>query len=216
MNPTSRKYSFKEDVWKTQTPESCYWAGFIAADGCLRKSGENCYSLKTSLHIQDLDHLKKLKEFCGYTGKIYFEKNSIVTLSIYSNNKWANDLKVNFEIVPRKTFTLKPPVFKTEKLKFCYILGFLDGDGCVYKNKKRGDISVSATGGSKEFMSWVHSNLYEKSQKASFRKTRRPKLKIDERNGAFVSCISGKKAEFLIEYFSQFEVPKLNRKWLNK
>ena len=62
MNPTSRKYSFKEDVWKTQTPESCYWAGFIAADGCLRKSGENCYSLKTSLHIQDLDHLKKLKE----------------------------------------------------------------------------------------------------------------------------------------------------------
>lgn len=212
MNETSRKYLFNETAWSKQTPESCYWGGFIAADGCLRKSGDS-YNLKVSLHKKDSLHLEKLKQYCKYTGPIYSEKNDISSLVIYSNNKWNKDLKSNFGITPRKTFTLSPPVFESNFLKECYILGFLDGDGCVYRSEKRRDVSVSCVGGSKSFINWVHFNLIEISKNSAKKRGRVPKVNTDKRSGAFVSTISGAKAEFIIKHFSGFDLPKLERKW---
>ena len=40
-----RKYSLKTDFFKEMTPQSLYWAGFIAADGCI----ENKYTTSINL-----------------------------------------------------------------------------------------------------------------------------------------------------------------------
>lgn len=213
MNKTSRKYTFDKNVWKKLTPESCYWAGFVAADGCLRHSSKNSYNLKVSLHKKDAKHLEKLIQFCGYNGPLYNDGGNMRSLVVYANTSWHKDLEKNFNITPKKTFTLAPPKFESEYLKLCFILGFLDGDGCVYKNKKRGDVSVSCVGGSEVFIKWIHEELCKLSSKKGKRRTKPPKIKIDTRNGAFVSCISGAKAEFIIKNFSKFDVPKLKRKW---
>lgn len=32
-----RKYNLNENCFETLTPESAYWIGFIAADGCIKE-----------------------------------------------------------------------------------------------------------------------------------------------------------------------------------
>lgn len=62
-----KKYNVNENFFSLDTPESFYWAGFIAADGCILK---NLKVLEIGLGIKDKKHLKKFKSAIKYTGNI--------------------------------------------------------------------------------------------------------------------------------------------------
>jgi len=113
--------------------ESCYWAGFILADGNIRK---NRNTLQITLKNTDITHLNKFLNCIkcyDYRAKEN-KKKTIATITI-SIDEYKLDLNTFFDIGPQKTFTSKisdkiPVDFYPD-----FIRGIFDGDGCVgYSN----------------------------------------------------------------------------------
>lgn len=112
------------------TNESCYWAGFILADGNIRG---NRNSLQIKLAKIDKEHLYKfLKIIKCDNVDLVKEYDDYVSLTI-SLDEFKKDLFDNFGITPRKTFTCDI-VDKIPKNKLNhFIRGYFDGDGSISK-----------------------------------------------------------------------------------
>jgi hypothetical protein len=126
---------------------SSYWAGFIAADGCIRND-----VLVITLNAVDKCQLIDFVNAIKYKGKIYevnyfhnqIQKNvSHVSVTIKSG-KICQDLNNNFKITAKKSLTLEPPDLNlTNALAF--IKGYIDGDGCIYINKQGIKLQILGT-----------------------------------------------------------------------
>lgn len=216
-----RIHSFDKDAWKHLTPESCYWAGFIAADGCLIHYGPNCgkgYSLAIDLQQKDYNHLLQFKDFCKYTGELQKtrKKGNSTTQSIRINIglDWVEDLKNNFNITPKKTQTLQPPSIEDEYLKWCYIIGFIDGDGTIHYNEKSNSkLQLKVVGASFEFIEWLQKEFSKLTENCSLRNKTRT---VNKKAKYPIASLSGNSACAAVDYLSSFPVAKLNRKWSNK
>lgn len=136
---------FNIHFFDTYTAESCYWAGFIAADGNIAKSGNN---VNIHLAISDLSHLQKFAKAIEYTGNIEEHENDcrINIAGIY----YKEALAKNFDLFPQKTKTLTiSPKIPSEFL-FDYIRGYFDGDGCI--TQTNGYLHLSFTSGSEAML----------------------------------------------------------------
>jgi intein/homing endonuclease len=135
----SRIYNCDDHLFKNNTEESFYLAGFIAADGSLQ---DRKYSkiLKISLSSLDSEHLEKIKKILKSNNpiKIYKVKSnklinkeaSSAELQIVSNVIF-DDLK-KFNIVPNKTKIYSMPDWLlNHPLLNHFLRGYFDGDGCV-------------------------------------------------------------------------------------
>lgn len=116
--------------FSTYNPESCYWAGFLAADGNISK---HTNAVQISLGEKDLDHLNKFKLSLQSEHSVV-KDNNCYRLSFYSK-QMQEDLLYNFNITPSKSFTIEFPLIPHKFLKY-FILGYFDGDGHIslYKN----------------------------------------------------------------------------------
>lgn len=128
-----------ERFFSCDTPQSFYWAGFIAADGCVCLDKGKYPRLKICLAEKDKDHLVKFKRAIKFEGKVHtyhLEKyNSRSTITIASS-KVFNDL-ARFNIVPRKTLIYTfPKWLNNHPLVNHFMRGYFDGDGSfsVYRN----------------------------------------------------------------------------------
>ena len=118
------------------TEESFYWAGFIAADGCVfdKVSKYGTYKvLQVNLSLKDKLHLEKLAKFLDVKvrvfssndhGKIYHK------CSIQKQNSLLIESLKRFNIVNNKSFTYQFPEF-VKQHHYCnhFIRGYIDGDG---------------------------------------------------------------------------------------
>lgn len=121
---------------KIDTEEKAYWAGFIAADGNIRK---DFLKMRIELNIQDYSHLEKFKKS--------IEGNNPIKESIRSNNhscyidvnckefclalnelgitpKKSLNLQIKFELIPKE-------------LRNHFIRGYFDGDGSINKYQRK-------------------------------------------------------------------------------
>lgn len=155
-------YNCNHNIFSTDTENSFYLAGFIAADGCIKsKNGTTSKSLYIGLSNKDKPHLQKIKDALGAEHPIcdYEVKNS------KRNPKWndsfASSLTITsaqiysdlqrFNITERKTHTLTlPDWMKDHPLRHHFIRGYIDGDGCfsscVGKGKKVRQVFFSVRG----------------------------------------------------------------------
>jgi hypothetical protein len=127
------------------TPMSCYWLGFIYADGYLYKgldtrgTGNNYrQELVLKLSSKDKNHLeyfanifnikiKDREEKLKKTDKTYFKSVCRVSHS--------KIIKPLFEMgLENKTYDFKPDLFDMIPLKYMnhFMRGLFDGDGCIY------------------------------------------------------------------------------------
>ena len=130
-------YSHNDDSFSIDTEESFYWAGFIAADGCIKCRNKNTKILAIGLANKDEKHLVKLKNFllAEEPVKKYINYSSIHIVS----NKIAKDLE-RFNIVPRKTHVYKFPEWLIDHPMVNHFMrGYFDEDGGIslYTNLKR-------------------------------------------------------------------------------
>lgn len=109
------------------TSITCYWAGFILADGYIRT--KNRFTLEIKLQKKDINHLIKFKNDIGYCGKI-IEKPDYVVISI-SSSQLVNDLEKNFGIKNKKSLTCEVSPDIPETMLKDYIRGYFDGDGSI-------------------------------------------------------------------------------------
>jgi hypothetical protein len=128
------------------SPETCYWWGFITADGCF---SDHTKSIIISLAWKDKDHLqlytdktkskisKIFNKGCYKDGGDWFARTSTLDKLVF------NRLKQRFNIVPKKTYN---PFDITEfmgvdKLKY-FLAGLIDGDGHINKQSKSIQIKI--------------------------------------------------------------------------
>lgn len=139
--------------------QSCYWAGFLAADGNVDSKNR----IRLMLKYDDLSHLEKFKNFLQSTHTISTNTEKYNRCSFeFTNKEMCEVLSFNFGIIPNKTDKLEFPVYIPTKYLVHYIRGYFDGDGSIcesFSNKNSVTASIYATfaSGSKQFSN----SLYE-------------------------------------------------------
>lgn len=149
-----------ENFFSEFTEEACYWAGFIAADGCIKDSG----TLSICLNYDDTNHIEKFKQAVGSSHKISSNTEKYYRSEInFRNQQITRDLKENFNIVPRKTHIYTPPsCIPDDKVKH-FMRGYFDGDGCICesfsnKNSKTATLYTTIVG-TKETLEFFENTL---------------------------------------------------------
>lgn len=184
-----------------------YWAGFIAADGCVIDTNGNQKILTIELAIKDYKHLLVFKNTLKVNKKIAIYKNGKSCRVSIGSNKLCEDLYKNFNIVPRKSLTLKPPKNLTNKQALAYIIGYIDGDGSIFYMKRKHFNKIYKylrldVIGTKKLLTYIKKYI-NKDIKILKRPT--------ESN--FRLILDGKKAKTVLYSLNKINVPKLTRKW---
>ncbi len=141
-------YNCNHNIFSTDTEDSLYLAGFIAADGCIMSKG-NGKSLFIGLSNKDKAHLEKIRTALGAENPIHDYdvktskqnpkwKDTVTSQLRISSAQIYSDLQ-RFNITERKTHTLTfPDWMKDHPLRHHFIRGYIDGDGSFYHSVGKG------------------------------------------------------------------------------
>ncbi|GAB1149569.1 MAG: hypothetical protein SwBeaBPW_38650 [Shewanella algae] len=151
-----RLTTLNDSVFNEITPESSYWAGLLAADGCLKKHGR---AFSIELQAKDELHLGKLLEYLESDGCVGYRsikemdgRNLYASLNVTST-EIIEALKSNFNLKPKKSLDLEPPIIKEIKCREAFMLGLFDGDGNISRTVD-GQLVAGFTTASKNMALW--------------------------------------------------------------
>lgn len=191
------------------TEEKAYWLGFLFADGSVSSTNNN---IELSLSVKDLSHLEKFKLFLNSSTKI---KVSTITVNnknfdrcrLTVTDKYFKEKLISLGCTPRKSLTIKFPnehIFKYDYLKYDFIRGYVDGDGCI-SYTRTGRLSLSIIG-TKEFLQEIK-QLFPLSFGKAFIKDKRWK-----NNTYYISC-SANNADIVLTKLYKDSTIYLERKY---
>lgn len=192
-----------DNYFSDKSLQSAYWAGFLAADGCISTMPR--YSIRLSLSNKDEERVLAFAKDCGYDGPVC-ERDSgdMRVVHICAAYKWHDDLKELYNIEPCKARRQPPNV--TGDMALAYSIGYIDGDGCwAYQNKSKG-YKMLVVVGPKPIVEWLQSVWVQVGIEIG-------KLSITFKRGTYRLAICGSKADLLAEKLGKIEVHKLERKW---
>lgn len=123
---------------------SCYWLGFLIADATFTHERR----ITLTISSKDLDHVDRLKKFLKSTNTGYKVSNSECYRFNFTQVEVVKELINRFNIHSNKTknpcnldwFNQYPDLF------FSFIIGYLDGDGHVTKNKLYNNYQIGIVG----------------------------------------------------------------------
>ena len=203
------KYNLLDNVFAHKTEDSSYWAGFMAADGCVSEGHKK--KIRIELKYDDESHLHK---FCDFFDR---ERNSV---KICKRTKWGKEYKSavleignanivkglvdNFNVIQAKSLILQPPELYLEQNIKSYILGYFDGDGHIGINGNL--ILFNITSGSEYIMNWFKDKI------ANFVNINLP---LYHKDNVYRLTTSGEKAWAILDwlYKDSTEQTRLNRKY---
>lgn len=142
-----------KNAFSSLNENSCYWGGFLAADGNIDSRNR----VRIMLNYDDTSHLEKFRDFIKSTHKISSNTDKYYRSSFEcTSSDLCRDLASNFCIVPNKTAILRFPSIEDTNLLRHYIRGYFDGDGSVcesFSNRNSTTATIYATfaSGSKSF-----------------------------------------------------------------
>jgi len=128
-----------EGFFSTETENSFYIAGFIAADGCINDL-RSSLEVRLFLSEKDILHLEKMKNLLNFTGNINRNANGKYHTYgiVITSNKICDELS-RFNIVPRKSLIYTFPYWLIQHpLVNHFMRGYFDGDGSLFTNKNGG------------------------------------------------------------------------------
>ncbi len=204
-------YAHNINAFSCLSLESAYWAGFIAADGSIQNKPYT--RLAIGLKATDREHLQRFKDFMQYTGvlgerKLNSQKSkdkpyTQVYLHINACGKICEDLRELYNITSNKSLSLLPPNISDAKLLKAYLIGLIDGDGCIYITKNKLAFNVI---GSRHVISWVKSYLCSYFPELNA-------ISVNKRGNIFTFSVLNKKAIDVLNWLLDIDVPRLERKW---
>ena len=218
-------FVLNDNFFAIPTLLNSYWAGFLAADGCITSSTYRDSYLSIGLSIKDKEHLELLNTTINSSYKIheYYsncagKKYHSCKLVLYRSKNIVSDLCENFNLTPKKSLTLEPPANLTNDQALAFIIGYIDGDGCIikipYKEYKNGKyinrvakhytLSILGT---EKFLNWIKGTLQDNFN------TKIVSTVIKQKGNFYKISISGKLGLALLKELSKIKVPKLERKW---
>lgn len=110
--------------------EKAYWLGYIGADG-------NLFKNRLSISCVDKGQLEKFKQAIRGEQAIMYSKKIIYKFAI--SDEILKNQMLNLGIRPRKSLVHPFPTEQQVPNRFVnsYILGYFDGDGCIYYRKNK-------------------------------------------------------------------------------
>jgi len=187
-----------------ENPISYYWMGFLMADGHFYKRG----AIKLHLAEKDVSHVNKFGEYIKYTGKA--KPNTINVM----NPPVVWQICDKFKISNKKT--IEPcdlTGIKDDNLLLSLFVGFFDGDGSIYKNKKNKIRSAAI----KVHSSWLPNlSIFENFLYCYFKKHRKYATNLARLNnrGYALLILSDLSLLAAIKKKSlEFKLPIMKRKW---
>lgn len=209
-----QKYSFNELFFNIPDINNCYWAGLIAADGCIRKHLETTafFLQHKESDIELLEQFKKSIKYSGNLHKTFSIKNNkkfyAYRIVIYKIHQWFKDLYKNFNITPKKSLTLKPPNITNLEQQLAFIIGYIDGDGCIYKTNNILGLNICGT---KQLLEWISEIFYKIEDITKYNK-----LNVYKKSNSKIYYIvtTNKRAKNILTILKKHKTPyKLSRKW---
>lgn len=218
-----RQYFFNHNYFSIPNVENSYWAGYIAADGCLYKCS-NKPTLTLVCKKEDVEILESFKSATGATNKINLRKSGPIkgfnsnkeyirkeqkVLKFFNCEKWTIDLCNHWNIIPRKTGILQPPNINIDKYIIAYICGYIDGDGWITITNKNKIFSLGLVG-NYDLLIWIQTNLQRFLPTLSWES--KPYKHVGNCYKLSYSC---NKAVSIFKFLkNQIDLPfRLNRKW---
>lgn len=200
LTTKKQKYIVNANFFGKMTKLSCYWAGYIAADGCIKCDGK-----VLSFHCgpKDITHLELLKNNIEYSGPIYYYDDGTAELSIH-NLELCKSLTKNFNIVARKSLILEPPKLSFDEA-LSYIVGYLDGDGCISYS---GDKLFASFRGTESILNWIK-GYFDGIYVGTHYCVSKPIYSC----GYWSYTIGGNRAKEILTFLNKIDVPKMSRKW---
>src|SRR3990167_4460436 len=182
---------------------------------------ELSWSIK--LEIADINHLIRFKQETNFSGPIFncFKKKVPQnTKKLTINSKyWGNDLKENFGVIPNKTRRLTPPKLNSDLLKFCFLLGYIDGDGCIClvdrKSKNETELCFSIVSCSFDILIFFKDLIDKYFMQYKLRNKHQIITQCTSSTSARNVRFAGMQALMFLDFFKDFPVPLLQRKWQN-
>lgn len=177
---------------------SAYWAGFIAADGCVMGN-----RLQIGINKKDLGHIERFLSDLDCTAKISHCKDGTVRINVTSKQIVA-DLKKHYSVTERKSLTLAPPNITEPELVKAFIAGYWDGDGCTRygAQSKTGNYKyiILEAVGTEATLNWIAENLPHAAR-------------VRSRGTWYSMQYTGRKAFEVYHYLKDDSLPLLPRKW---
>lgn len=204
------KYTLDQHIFYTFTPESCYWAGFLAADAWVG-SNHKKKKIYVELAVKDIAHLYKMCIFLKRQKDAVKLKTITKNNNIYrecvlevGNKQIVYDLVNNFNIVQAKSFILKPPHKMPKELIKYFIRGYFDGDGHIGIHNDL--IVFNIVSGSKNLLEWIMQIINEEIN---------IKLKMYKKSNVHYIQTSGTKAQSIFNwlYKDSTQETRLDRKY---
>lgn len=172
-----RLTSLDDNAFDIVTPESAYWAGFIAAKGASKGRAKG---FKIDLVAEDELHLGRLLKFLKADNSVRYRiskqtegRNIYAGVDITSSQIYGK-LESIYNLTAHKSLTLNPPNITDETCIAAYMLGFFDGDGHIsYYSDDKFNVQIGCA--SYEFMEWYVTqikNLIGKSNIEIYTKTK--------------------------------------------
>lgn len=142
-----RKYSLNENYFeKISSEEQAYWLGFLSADGYV---SENRGTIVLELQEQDLEHLQKFAKTLNSNRPILMLKPKLnnkefIHYRVVLNSRIMVNHLLKYGIHQNKSLNFEPTNIPSDLFGF-WLIGYLDGDGCIFKDKKRVGIHLTGT-----------------------------------------------------------------------
>lgn len=206
-----------DDFFASYTRLSCYYAGLLAADGCIHAE-KGLVSL--DLTAADVECLHKFKECTGYAGRICGPYHYPNAKKLFKNAKprfrmsvrspkWVLDLARYFNLGVRKSMTLEPPPILDPEHQFCFLAGLIDGDGFVYYHEQDNTeyLHVGAVG-TKPMLEWMKAIVDLIPRERNIKNAQVHPLKT-----IWSYATSGERAENLAQIIKELGLPLMSRKW---
>lgn len=128
LRKKSTQFHYNVNFFSAYTPENCYWAGFLMADGYIRNN-----NLHKKVHIKlapkDRNHIQKF--IISINGNYNIKDKELYSSVDISGQWFVNDLERNFGIINRKSLIASYPYQMPKQFDKHFIRGNMDGDGCI-------------------------------------------------------------------------------------
>jgi hypothetical protein len=212
LNLTNKQLFHDTNFFATPNLLNSYWAGFIAADGCLY---DKPAIVAIALNKKDTAHLERFAQNVKYSGKVkqynhqsprQYRENSVAKIAICGASQLVQDLNNNFNITSRKTATLKPPPL-TEDLALAYICGVIDGDGCITRSSSYLKLQIVGT---EDLLIWIK-EIMDKHFPVSMPTAR--VSNVHKHKSIYEYGFCGTRAIHVLSALSQLPIPHMKRKW---
>lgn len=209
LRKKSPQFLYNIDFFSNYSAESCYWAGFIMADGNIRSDRE---TLGIHLNKKDQEHLIKFKN--AINGQTIIQENVDNSVAIFINGPWfPKQLKNNFLILPKKSLIATFPLQIPKHFYHHFIRGVYDGDGSI--TIKFVDIPYITFTGTRDILVNIetiindHTNVKLKSRNVV------PPLQDHHNGSVYQISYSGKNAAIILNwlYYDSTENTRLSRKY---